>query len=70
MPNINGIRSNPWTDYVVSASEIEADTGYQFFTTLDPNIAVALPPFEPSTERTKRIDMLSDRVRGVAFFAK
>jgi hypothetical protein len=54
----------------VSASEIEADTGYQFFTTLDPNIAVALPPFEPSTERTKRIDMLSDRVRGVAFFAK
>ena len=31
---------------------------------------IAAPPFEPSVERTKRIDVLSDRVCGVTLFAK
>lgn len=31
LPNVNGIRSVPWTDYITSAAEIEADTGYNLF---------------------------------------
>ncbi len=31
---------------------------------------IAASPFEPSVEGTKRIDVLSDRVCGVALFAK
>jgi hypothetical protein len=31
---------------------------------------ITAPPFVPSVERTKRIDVLSDRVCGVALFAK
>jgi DNA/RNA endonuclease G (NUC1) len=42
MPNISGIRSVPWSNYVTSASQIETDTGYTFFTALAPSIASAL----------------------------
>src|SRR5207253_1016372 len=43
LPNVNGIRSVPWTDFVTSAAEIETDTGYRFFTQIaDPAIADAL----------------------------
>ncbi|MEY2881323.1 MAG: hypothetical protein RLZZ15_3703, partial [Verrucomicrobiota bacterium] len=42
IPNIAGVRSNPWQQYVTSAAQIEADTGYTFFTALSPTIAAAL----------------------------
>eukprot|EP01035_Chromulina_nebulosa_P011067 gene11067-14811_t len=31
IPNIQGVRSTPWQNYVTSASAIEADTGFTFF---------------------------------------
>jgi len=53
VPNISGIRSTPWSNYVTSANQIQKDTGYTFFTALAANIASALrakvdgapPPF-------------------------
>jgi DNA/RNA endonuclease G (NUC1) len=42
MPNIAGIRNNPWQQYVTSAAQLEADTGFTFFTALAPAIAAAL----------------------------
>ncbi len=39
IPNISGIRSNPWTNYLVSPNDIEADTGLTFFTAVAPDIA-------------------------------
>jgi endonuclease G len=42
IPNVAGIRSNPWTQYITSASQIQADTGYTFFTALPADIALVL----------------------------
>ena len=42
LPNMNGIRSAPWTDYVTSAAQIEADTGFRFFTELPASVADVL----------------------------
>lgn len=42
IPNIAGIYSDPWENYVTSASVIEADTGFTFFTALPTTIADAL----------------------------
>lgn len=42
MNNVNGIRSNPWQNYIVSAGQIEADTGLTFFTSLPSSTATAL----------------------------
>jgi endonuclease G len=42
MPNIAGIRSVPWSNYVTSASQIQSDTADTFFTALSPTIAAAL----------------------------
>ena len=42
IPNVSGIRNNPWTQYVTSASQLEADTGFTFFTALPPSLAAAL----------------------------
>jgi endonuclease G len=42
IPNIQGIRNDPWTKYVVSVNKIEALTGLQFFTALAPDIAAVL----------------------------
>src|SRR6185436_9311297 len=35
MPNIAGIRSNPWQNYITSAAQIESDTGFNFFRALE-----------------------------------
>lgn len=32
IPNIQGIRSTPWQNYLTSAAQLEADTGFTFFT--------------------------------------
>ncbi len=42
VPNIAGIRSVPWSNYVTSASQIETDTGYTFFTAVSSSIAAVL----------------------------
>jgi DNA/RNA endonuclease G (NUC1) len=42
IPNIAGIRSAPWSNYVTSASQLQTDTGYTFFTALPANIATIL----------------------------
>jgi hypothetical protein len=42
IPNIAGIRSNPWTQYVTSVNQIQADTGYTFFSALSSTIAAVL----------------------------
>ncbi|MCO6401768.1 MAG: DNA/RNA non-specific endonuclease [Verrucomicrobia bacterium] len=42
VPNVSGIRSVPWTDYLTSASRIETDTGYSFFSAVSADIAAVL----------------------------
>ncbi len=42
IPNVAGVRSNPWQQYVTSAAQIETDTGYIFFTALPASVAAAL----------------------------
>lgn len=42
IPNIAGVRNDPWQNYVTSAAQIEADTGLQFFTALPGALAHAL----------------------------
>ncbi len=42
MPNISGIRTVSWSNYITSASVIEADTGLTFFTACSANIAAVL----------------------------
>lgn len=34
MPNTNGIRSTPWTNYLVSVIQLQTNTGYTFFSAL------------------------------------
>jgi DNA/RNA endonuclease G (NUC1) len=34
MPNVQGIRSNPWTTYLTTVNAVESLTGYRFFTNL------------------------------------
>jgi len=34
IPNISGIRSDPWTNYLVSVNQLQTNTGYTFFTSL------------------------------------
>ena len=41
VPNINGV-SNAWQNYITSASQIQVDTGFTFFTALSPDVAAAL----------------------------
>ena len=42
IPNISGVRNDPWTKYSCSVGQIEAMTGFRFFTALAPNLAQAL----------------------------
>jgi predicted extracellular nuclease len=42
MPNVSGIRTTPWTNYITSANQIQNDTGFTFFTALSPDIAAVL----------------------------
>ena len=42
MPNVSGIRTVPWNNYVTSANQIQADTGYTFFTALSSSVAQVL----------------------------
>jgi endonuclease/exonuclease/phosphatase family metal-dependent hydrolase len=42
MPNIAGIKSVNWTNYITSANQIQTDTGYTFFSALPASVAAAL----------------------------
>ena len=42
IPNIAGVRSAPWQNYITTAGQIETDTGYTFFTELPATVAAAL----------------------------
>ena len=42
IPNIAGIRSDPWTNYLVSVNQLQTNTGYTFFTALPAYVASVL----------------------------
>lgn len=42
LPNLNGIRSTPWQNYVTTVNQLQVDTGLTFFTALPATIANAL----------------------------
>ena len=42
LPNVNGIRTNPWQNYVTTVGQLQADTGLTFFSALPTNVASAL----------------------------
>ena len=42
IPNIAGVRSNPWQNYITTAAQIQTDTGYTFFSELSSFVATAL----------------------------
>ena len=42
IPNIQGVRDEPWSKYLVSVNKIEALTGFHFFTALAPDLATVL----------------------------
>ncbi|MDP2136850.1 MAG: MBG domain-containing protein [Candidatus Didemnitutus sp.] len=41
VPNISGVRSTPWENFVTSPAQIQSDTGFNFFTALPGSIASA-----------------------------
>ncbi|MBD0373371.1 MAG: DNA/RNA non-specific endonuclease [Pyrinomonadaceae bacterium] len=42
MPNTQGIRNDPWQKYLVSVDQVEALTGYNFFSNVPQNIQAAI----------------------------
>ncbi|MBC7365965.1 MAG: DNA/RNA non-specific endonuclease, partial [Undibacterium sp.] len=42
IPNIAGVRSNPWQNYITTAAQIQSDTGYTFFSEVPATVAAAL----------------------------
>ncbi|MGI9088917.1 MAG: DNA/RNA non-specific endonuclease [Chthoniobacterales bacterium] len=42
IPNIAGIRSDPWSKYVTSTNQIQADTGFVFFSAVPASVAAVL----------------------------
>ncbi len=42
IPNVDGIRRDPWKKYLVSVNQLEAETGLKFFTALPKEVATIL----------------------------
>ncbi len=42
IPNIQGIRTDPWQNYLTSVNFLQTNTGFTFFTTLNTNLATIL----------------------------
>ena len=42
IPNIQGIRNNPWQNYLTSVNQLQTNTGFTFFTALNTNLAAVL----------------------------
>jgi endonuclease G len=71
IPNLQGIRSDPWQNYITSVNVLQTNTGYTFFTALNPDLAAVLraridgaPPaaitsFTPQTGTSKTVVFMS-----------
>ena len=42
IPNIQGVRNDPWPAYLTSVYQLQTNTGFSFFTALDPSLAAIL----------------------------
>jgi len=42
IPNTAGVRSDPWQNYITTVAQIEADTGFSFFSALPASLATVL----------------------------
>lgn len=42
IPNLQGVRNDPWQDYLTSVNQLQTNTGFTFFTALDSNLAAIL----------------------------
>lgn len=42
IPNIQGVRSDPWQNYLPSVNQLQANSGFTFFTSLNSNLAAVL----------------------------
>ena len=42
IPNIQGIRSAPWQNYLTTVNQLQTNTGFTFFTALNSNLAAVL----------------------------
>ena len=42
IPNIQGVRSDPWQNYLTSVNQLQTNTGFTFFTALNSNVAAVL----------------------------
>lgn len=42
IPNIQGIRTDPWENYMTSVNHLQTNTGFTFFTTLNTNLSTIL----------------------------
>jgi hypothetical protein len=52
IPNIQGIRSDPWENYMTSVNQLQTNTGFNFFTTLNTNLATILRAKVDGSSRT------------------
>lgn len=42
IPNVQGVRSDPWQNYRTSVNQLQTNTGFTFFTALNSNLAAVL----------------------------
>lgn len=42
IPNIQGVRTDPWQNYLTSVHQLQTNTGFSFFTALNSNVAAVL----------------------------
>ena len=42
IPNIQGIRTDPWQNYITTVNQLQTNTGFTFFTALNSNVAAVL----------------------------
>lgn len=42
IPNVDGIYSDPWQNYLTSVAHLQTNTGFTFFSALEPNLATVL----------------------------
>ena len=42
IPNIQGVRSDPWQNYLTSVNQLQTNTGFPFFTALNSDLAAVL----------------------------
>lgn len=42
IPNVQGVRSDPWQNYLTSVNQLQANTGFTFFSALNPALATVL----------------------------